>query len=489
MEPICVSLLLLFVLSSPAATTAKGGDRGRTLSGLADHNDGTIYRHLLEDGQPQVPEAVTHGYLSNSELEKVVKEFGQRCANISKIYSIGRSVKGVPLWVIEISDKPGEEEAEPAFKFIGNVHGDEPVGRELLIRLANWLCDNYKKDSLATQIVNNVHLHILPTMNPDGFALRRRGNANNIDLNRDFPDQFYHMNDLVDLRQPETRAIMRWVKEGHFTASASLHGGALVANYPWDGSKDARKHYFGCPDDKTFHYMASMYSRWHYNMSLSNEFEGGITNGALWYPIYGGMQDWNYIHGGCFELTLEISDNKWPNANELPVLWEHNRMSMLNLIQSLVKTGVHGRIYSSDKGQPLPASVTIKGIDYAMNAGKTLGDYHRMLSPGENYEVMVTVPGFRLKSTRIRLEDEAASLDFILDPEPDATKGARQSGTNCDCSCGDKDKLELLGFLRGIHFEVYIVVFLFLCLLLKRKTISKFVNHRRLHGQKRAIVV
>lgn len=26
-------------------------------------------------------------------------------------------------------------------------------------------------------------------MNPDGFALRRRGNANNVDLNRDFPDQ------------------------------------------------------------------------------------------------------------------------------------------------------------------------------------------------------------------------------------------------------------------------------------------------------------
>ena len=26
-------------------------------------------------------------------------------------------------------------------------------------------------------------------MNPDGFSLKWRGNANNIDLNRDFPDQ------------------------------------------------------------------------------------------------------------------------------------------------------------------------------------------------------------------------------------------------------------------------------------------------------------
>ncbi|KAM2363605.1 hypothetical protein ACFX1X_002659 [Malus domestica] len=29
------------------------------------------------------------------------------------------------------------------------------------------------------------------------------------------------------------------------------------------------------------------------------------------------MQDWNYKNGGCFELTLEISDNKWPTANEV----------------------------------------------------------------------------------------------------------------------------------------------------------------------------
>lgn len=34
-------------------------------------------------------------------------------------------------------------------QFIGNVHGDEPVGRELLLRLANWICDNYMKDSLV----------------------------------------------------------------------------------------------------------------------------------------------------------------------------------------------------------------------------------------------------------------------------------------------------------------------------------------------------
>ncbi|URE43412.1 hypothetical protein MUK42_14854 [Musa troglodytarum] len=311
-------LLLLALLSCPANTIARGGDLGaHPPPGFMGPRGGLLARRLFEDNYPEITDEMTRGYMSNSELEVAVKKFSKRCANISRIYSIGKSGQGYPLWVIEISDKPGQEEPEPSFKFIGNVHGDEPVGRELLMLLANWLCDNYMTDTLATLIVKHVHLHILPTMNPDGFALRRRGNANNVDLNRDFPDQFYPINDIKHSRQPETRAIMTWVKEGHFTASASLHGGALVANYPWDGSQDTRKQYTASPDDKTFRYMASLYSRSHYNMSLSQEFEGGITNGALWYPIYGGMQDWNYIHGGCFELTLEISDNKWPQANEV----------------------------------------------------------------------------------------------------------------------------------------------------------------------------
>lgn len=105
-----------------------------------------------------------------------------------------------------------------------------------------------------------------------------------------------------------------------------------------------RKYYYACPDDETFRFLARIYSKSHHNMSLSKEFEEGITNGASWYhiqstflcllqlmrflvdalskmlyryPIYGGMQDWNYIHGGCFELTLEISDKKWPKASEV----------------------------------------------------------------------------------------------------------------------------------------------------------------------------
>ncbi|KAL6504188.1 suppressor of los1-1 [Orobanche gracilis] len=465
---------------------------GRSRRQLYSQND----LHMSEEEYIQKLSKLAQGYMSNSDLEKGLLEI---------TISIGESVLGVPLWALEISDLPGKIEAEPAFKFIGNVHGDEPVGRELLLLLANWLCNNYMKNPLATLIVDRVHLHILPSMNPDGFSLMQRGNANNIDLNRDFPDQFFPVNDDMDSRQPETKAIMNWLEDIRFTASASLHGGALVANYPWDGTEDKKKNYCGCPDDQTFKFLASIYSRSHYNMSRSKEFPGGITNGALWYPIYGGMQDWNYINSGCFELTLEISDNKWPNASELPTLWEYNRMSMLNLVASLVKTGIHGRISSSNNGKPLPASIAIGGIIYTaflmmensqdekkrdigwnygrminpnkVAASEKFADYHRLLAPGEKYEVIATMPGYRSRTACVVLGEGPMTVDFVLDPETDAE--GSQFSVDPGCYFGSTSGVQVVDILPVPHLEISAILILilgFLFFLLTRRVRSNHLN-------------
>ncbi|KAF2892153.1 hypothetical protein ILUMI_14020, partial [Ignelater luminosus] len=52
----------------------------------------------------------------------------------------------------------------------------------------------------------------------------------------------------------------------------------------------------------------------------------GITNGAAWYPLTGGMQDFNYVWHGCMEVTLEVSCCKYPPAKELPRYWEDNKV-------------------------------------------------------------------------------------------------------------------------------------------------------------------
>lgn len=276
----------------------------------------------------------------------------------------------------------------------------------------------------ATLIVDKLHLHLLPSMNPDGFAAKpnpMRNNAQNVDLNRDFPDQYFPANNNEGKRQPETRAIMNWIRAVRFTASASFHEGALVANYPYDGNLAVNQNCSVSPDNSTFRYLAGLYANNHPSMSKSKEFVGGVTNGAKWYPLYGGMQDWNYLHGNCLELTLEMNENKWPPPIKISQLWSEHRKSMLELVLSTVTSGVHGRVMSSE-GYPLAATISVRDINHSITASGEFGDYHRLLAPGRIYEVTSSMAGYYKRSTSVFLPNRTAlALDFILDPLPTAT--------------------------------------------------------------------
>lgn len=132
-----------------------------------------------------------HNY---KEMTKVLQNYSESCKNISRLYSIGKSVEGRELWVFEISDNPGKHELlEPEFKYIANMHGNEVVGREMLLHLIALLCDSYNNDSSIKKLVDSTRIHIMPSMNPDGYELATEGdcdglvgrrNADNIDLNR-----------------------------------------------------------------------------------------------------------------------------------------------------------------------------------------------------------------------------------------------------------------------------------------------------------------
>ena len=58
-----------------------------------------------------------------------------------------------------------------------------------------------------------------------------RNNDRGYDLNRNFPDFFVNNSKPI---QPETQAIIDWLAHQQFVLSATMHGGALVANYPYD---------------------------------------------------------------------------------------------------------------------------------------------------------------------------------------------------------------------------------------------------------------
>lgn len=154
---------------------------------------------------------------------------------------------------------------------------------------------------------------------------------------------------------------MNWIASIPFVLSANFHGGALVANYPYDNKPEyAANGENPSPDDKVFKALALAYSNAHPRMhlgepcpSFSNgrlnsesnmlekSFPNGITNGAAWYSVNGGMQDYNYIHSNDFEITIEVGCTKFPNVTELPNYWLQNREPLLRLIEMVLFTHVH----------------------------------------------------------------------------------------------------------------------------------------------------
>ncbi|XP_048016143.1 carboxypeptidase D [Megalobrama amblycephala] len=409
------------------------------------------------------PQDFRHHHYSDMEL--FLQKFSSEYSSITRLYSIGKSVQGRLLWVMEISNNPGVHEfGEPEFKYIGNMHGNEVVGRELLLNLIEYLCRNYGTDPEVTQLVNSTRIHIMPSMNPDGYEISQEGdiggiqgrnNTNNYDLNRNFPDRF---NLVRDPRQPETIAVMNWAKSYPFVLSANLHGGSLVVNYPFDDNLEDVVRYSKSSDDAVFRMLALAYSQENTQMhdghpckelnSYDEYFQDGITNGAAWYNVHGGMQDWNYVNTNCFEVTIELGCYKYPPAADLPKYWEQNRKSLLQFIHQ-VHRGIKGMVIDSKDESGIPnATITVDTINHAITSN-TAGDYWRLLVPGK-YLVNVSAQGYSSVSTYVTVPKEGVEIvNFTLTRIHSYTNGQTTEDTTPILDPSVKEFQNLIKQLSG----------------------------------------
>ena len=143
-------------------------------------------------GEQGVVDFTHHDY---ETMTNTLKELAARYPTITRLSSPGKSYIDRELWVMEISDKPGKHEpGEPEFKYIGNMHGNEVVSREILLHFIEHLLKGYGKDKSITWLVDNSRIHIMPSMNPDGYETAKehrscsgvtgRANSRGKDLNR-----------------------------------------------------------------------------------------------------------------------------------------------------------------------------------------------------------------------------------------------------------------------------------------------------------------
>lgn len=137
-------------------------------------------------------------------------EFLRRLPNINRsaceaaelLDSGARSVRGRPLLVRDVLD----EAARLRVLVIGGIHGDELSSAAVALQ---WI--QLARQSPADN-PHPTHWRFIPALNPDGLLLQppSRGNANGVDLNRNFPTPHWERDARVYWEKQTRKDPRRW---------------------------------------------------------------------------------------------------------------------------------------------------------------------------------------------------------------------------------------------------------------------------------------
>ncbi|XP_043541598.1 probable carboxypeptidase X1 [Chiloscyllium plagiosum] len=221
-----------------------------------------------------------------------------------------------------------------------------------------------------------------------------------------------------------------------FVLSANFHGGEMVVSYPYDLARPTGmpKKLTPTADDSVFRWLSFVYATSNRAMAQQDrrvchgdDFRqyGDIINGANWHTVLGSMNDFSYLHTNCFEVTVELSCDKYPHQIELEAEWENNKESLLIYMEQ-VHRGVKGVVRDRDNHGIEGAIIVVNGIDHDIRTAVD-GDYWRLLNPGD-YEITAKADGFypETQTCRVHYERRPTICDFVLTARPPTLLSSEQ---------------------------------------------------------------
>lgn len=233
---------------------------------------------------------------------------------------IGRSIKGRSI--NHISYGRGKTKV----LLWSQMHGDESTATMALFDLFNFLSGNDEFDPLRRLIRDNLELHFVPMLNPDGAQEWKRRNEQEIDINRD----------ARRLVTPEGRALMEIAKKIEPEIGFNLHDQSTL--------------YAAGPTDKsaTISFLPPAYN---YAKDMNNVRKRATSlilemNDALQTRIPGKVAKYNddfdpRCFGDTFQgmgiSTILIESGGFMNDPEKQYIRKLNFYAILNALESIVK--------------------------------------------------------------------------------------------------------------------------------------------------------
>ena len=203
--------------------------------------------------------------------------------------------------------------------FIGVFHGDEGNSADLLNRLiAHFQSGQFVGDAIDFE---QRPVLVIPVLNPDGLVARTRVNANQVDLNRNYPTPDWQVDNRdtpyysgpSPASEPETQLVMSLIETYQPQKIVTVHCPYRVINF--DG-----------PAQPLAEAMAAS--------------SGYPVVASIGYPTPGSFGTYSGVERHIPVVTLELPPNpddapdpELPPAESLEQNWQSNRVSLEDVIQ------------------------------------------------------------------------------------------------------------------------------------------------------------
>lgn len=154
--------------------------------------------------------SIDHQKYTYKEMESDIKSLSQKYGEYVTYESIGKSEQGREIYDVIL----GNKNAKNCVLVVSTLHAREYVATIALMKQLEYYLQNYNRKVegvVPAEVFEKCCVHYIMMANPDGVTIsqrrdkRRKTNANNVNLNCNFP---YKLSKLVAGSQKETQAIM-----------------------------------------------------------------------------------------------------------------------------------------------------------------------------------------------------------------------------------------------------------------------------------------
>jgi Zinc carboxypeptidase len=268
-------------------------------------------------------------------IENYLQAVAAALPAIAQYKVLGQSGQGrdLPYLVINATCQA----SPPAVFTNGTHHGDEPASTESVLAIPDYLLRKSTTDATMRGLLAAYAFYVLPLVNPDGFALQTRENADGADINRDY--SYPGRSDADSFKTVEARLMKSLQESVGFHAAIAFHSGAQEVIWPWcyTGDATADGGFFTAAGQKTAQAMNFTI----YQQSYDD------------YPTEGEYIDFAYWRSHSLAATFEVSTVKAPNATLLAGVVDDACKGTVAWIQA---------VNDHDKGSlhALPAAPTVR---------------------------------------------------------------------------------------------------------------------------------